>query len=71
MLSFKSSKVGSGLDRVITLFILEASSYQFEIPTVATFGGSNKLWSTLRGLCGDISANPISSIITKTLVFPS
>ena len=33
-----------------TLFILDASSIQLEIPTKATSGGSSRLWRTFKGL---------------------
>ena len=54
------------INYVITLFILEASRVQFEIPTKATSGGSNRLCSTFKGLYGLNSANPISSITIST-----
>jgi hypothetical protein len=60
---------GSGRDRVIPLFIFEASRAQFEIPTTATCGGSRRLCNTFKGLFGEISASPISSIVTRTIVF--
>jgi len=47
---FRSSSLGSVLERFITLFILLASRLQLDIPTVATLGGSRRLCITLRGL---------------------
>ena len=64
--SIRSSSSGSGNERNIPLFILLASSFQFDIPTNATLlialsSYSNLEWITFNGLCGDISAKPISS----------
>ena len=64
---FVSSLSGSGIDNCIPRFILEASSFQFEIPTNAILffpssrASSNSAWITLRGLLGECSARPISS----------
>ena len=66
----RSSLSGSGFDNVIPLFYLEASSAQFEIPTNATLGGSRNECKTFKGLWGDISARPISSIMTTTIALP-
>lgn len=69
--SMRSSSSGSGLDNVIPLFYLEASNAQFEIPTKATLNSSRRECKTLSGLCGEISANPISSMITRHIELES
>ena len=62
-----SSSSGSGIDINIPLFILAASSSQFEIPTKAILlspsfkSYSNSEWIIFRGLYGEYSARPISS----------
>ena len=65
--SVRSCSSGSGIDRNIPLFILLASNFQLDIPTKATLSSSfcssysNSACITFNGLCGDISARPISS----------
>lgn len=46
-------------------FIIFASGFCNER---GVFCGSSNSWRTFSGLCGDISANPISSMITKTCI---
>ena len=62
-----SSSSGSGIDKNIPRFILDASKAQFDIPTKAIFlspsfkSYSNSECITFRGLLGECSASPISS----------